>query len=239
MGTAGNPPLPSGNGAHLLLVDDEPHITELLASTLRFAGYRVTVAATGAAAQRAAAGDQVALAILDVVLPDLDGFTVCRRLRVAQPLLPVLFLSARDSVTDKITGLTLGGDDYITKPFSVAEVIARVHAVLRRADGASSTDRVLRHADLEIDDARHEVRRGGQFIELSPTEYRLLRHLVLNAGCVLSKRQLLDHVWQYDFGGDANVVEKFVSNLRRKIDATGPPLIRTVRGFGYALRQSP
>jgi two-component system OmpR family response regulator len=225
-------------GARLLVVDDDPHISELLVTTLRFAGFDVTSAGSGQEALRAADEFQPAIAILDVMLPDIDGFEVIRRLRQRGHRFAVLLLTARTGTEDKIKGLRLGGDDYVTKPFSIGEVIARLEALLRRSEGAGQVTR-LRYADLEIDQDAHQVRRGGRIVELSPTEYRLLRYLVLNAGRVVSKAQILDQVWQYDFGGDAGVVEKFVSNLRRKIDADGEPLLQTVRGFGYALRQPP
>jgi two-component system OmpR family response regulator len=225
-------------GARLLVVDDDPHISELLVTTLRFAGFDVASAGSGLEALRAAADFRPAVAILDVMLPDIDGFEVIRRLRQQGQNFAVLFLTARTGTEDKIRGLTLGGDDYVTKPFSIGEVIARLEALLRRSDGTRPVD-LLRYADLEIDEDAHQVRRSGRLVELSPTEYRLLRYLVLNAGRVVSKAQILDQVWQYDFGGDAGVVEKFVSNLRRKIDADGEPLLQTVRGFGYALRQPP
>lgn len=230
--------LPRGGGERLLVVDDEPRITELLATTLRLAGYEVLTAATGRQALDVAARHRPVLAVLDVNLPDVDGFTLCGELRAVVADLPVVFLTARDSTFDKVTGLTAGGDDYVTKPFSITEIVARIQAILRRAAGGPPT-RVLRCADLEIDDAAHEVRRAGRLVDLSPTEYRLLRHLTVNAGQVLSRRQLLEHVWQYDFGGDTSGVEKVVSNLRRKLETGGPPLIRTVRGFGYTLRRAP
>ena len=223
-------------GARVLVVDDDPHLTELLVTTLRFAGFTVASAATGAEALRAAAEFQPVIAILDVMLPDLDGFDLVRRLRQHGHTFAVLFLTARDGTQDKITGLTLGGDDYVTKPFSIGEVIARLEALLRRLPG-SEPGSILRCADLQVDDAAHVVRRGDRPIELSPTEYRLLRYLLLNSGRVVSKAQILDQVWQYDFGGDAGVVEKFVSNLRRKIDGHDQkPLLHTIRGFGYALK---
>jgi two-component system OmpR family response regulator len=174
--------------------------------------------------------------VLDVMLPDITGFDVARKLRAAGHATPVLFLTARDATEDKVEGLLLGGDDYITKPFSVAEVIARVHAALRRARTGVPEDRGLRYAHLHLDDDTCEVRRHGQLLDLSPTEFRLLRYLMVNAGRVVSKAQIMERVWQYDFGGDAGVVEKFVSNLRRKIDVEPPSLIHTVRGFGYTLR---
>jgi two-component system OmpR family response regulator len=173
------------------------------------------------------------------MLPDIDGFEVARELRRHGHRAPVLFLTARDGTDDKVTGLMLGGDDYVTKPFSVAEVIARVHVLLRRSRDGAADDNVLSYADLSMDEDTHQVRRAGRLIELSPTEYKLLRYLLINAGRVVSKAQILDRVWQYDFGGDAAVVEKFVSNLRRKVDVVEPPLLETVRGFGYVLRTPP
>jgi two-component system OmpR family response regulator len=221
-------------GPRVLVVDDDPHISELLVTTLRFAGFGVRSAAGGRDALVEVDRFRPELLVLDVMLPDLDGFGVVRRLRDRGEQTPVLFLTARDGVDDRVEGLALGGDDYVTKPFSMAEVVARVRAILRRTGGAS--DPVLRCADLTLDERTHEVRRADRAVELSPTEYRLLRYLLVNTGRVLSKAQILDHVWQYDFGGDGGVVEKFVSNLRRKIDFAEPTLIHTVRGFGYALR---
>jgi two-component system OmpR family response regulator len=231
--TTGAPPA----APRVLVVDDDPHLAEMLVTTLRFAGFQVASAASAAEALRAAVRFRPQLAVMDVMLPDLDGFEVVRRLRSGGHSFPVVFLTARDGTEDKITGLTVGGDDYVTKPFSIGEVIARLHAVLRRTHGGDET--VLRCADLELDQDAHQVRRGGRPVELSPTEYRLLRYLLLNSGRVVSKAQILDHVWHYDFGGDAGVVEKFVSNLRRKVDAEPPPLLHTVRGFGYTLRRPP
>jgi two-component system OmpR family response regulator len=219
----------------VLVVDDDPYISELLAVTLRFAGFDPVEAATGAEALRLIDEVDPKVIVLDVMLPDTDGFELARTLRRRGRHVPVLFLTARDATEDKITGLTLGGDDYITKPFSIGEVLARLQAVLRRS-GPLPTTNVLACGDLEMDEDAHLVTRGGRPLELTPTEYRLLRYLLLNAGRVLSKAQILDHVWQYDFGGEGAVVEKFVSTLRRKVDADGPPLVHTVRGFGYALR---
>ena len=225
-----------GQGARVLVVDDDEHISELLLTTLHFAGFVAAGAGSGEEALRQMDGFQPEIAILDVMLPDIDGFEVARRLRDQGHRLPVLFLTARDATEDKVTGLMLGGDDYVTKPFSIAEVIARVHAVLRRTRADSTEDHLLTYADLSIDEDAHRVRRAGRLIALSPTEYRLLLYLMLNAGRVVSKAQILDRVWHYDFGGDAAVVEKFVSTLRRKIDFVDPPLLQTVRGFGYVLR---
>ncbi|SHM90796.1 response regulator transcription factor [Cryptosporangium aurantiacum] len=220
--------------ARVLVVDDDPRIAELLVTTLRFAGFTPTAADTGTQALRLLGEHGAELVILDVMLPDIDGFDVARRLRRDGHRCPVLFLTARDATNDKVTGLVLGGDDYVTKPFSVAEVIARAHALLRRVRGDAPP--ALAYADLRMDDDTHEVRRGDRLIELSPTEYRLLRYLLQNAGRVVSKAQILERVWQYDFGGDAGVVEKFMSHLRKRVDVVDPPLLHTVRGFGYVLR---
>ncbi|MEV7973762.1 response regulator transcription factor [Cellulomonas sp. NPDC089187] len=234
----------SGSEATLLVVDDEPNIRELLATSLRFAGFDVHAAADGGAALRLAKQVQPDLLVLDVMLPDMDGFTVTRRLREKGQHMPVLFLTARDDTQDKITGLTVGGDDYVTKPFSLEEVVARIRAILRRTTGGEAeATSVLSYEDLELDEDSHEVRRAGQVVELSPTEFKLLRYLMLNPGRVLSKAQILDHVWQYDWGGDANIVESYISYLRRKVDhlegPDGPvvPLIQTKRGVGYMLRR--
>ncbi|WP_066465550.1 response regulator transcription factor [Sanguibacter suarezii] len=230
--------------ARLVVVDDEPNIRELLATSLRFAGFEVYAAEDGMSALKLIRDIDPDLIVLDVMLPDMDGFTVTRRLREKGQHMPVLFLTARDDTQDKITGLTVGGDDYVTKPFSLEEVVARIRAVLRRTHPAPVDDAVLRFADLELDDDSHEVRRAGQVIDLSPTEFKLLRYLMLNPGRVLSKAQILDHVWQYNWGGDANIVESYISYLRRKIDnaplpdgSMPEPLIATKRGVGYLLRQ--
>ena len=219
--------------SRVLVVDDDPQIVELLSATLRFAGLEIVTAANGEAALETAAEAKPDVIVLDVMLPDLDGFEIVRRLRSSGTTTPVLFLTARDATTDKVAGLTIGGDDYVTKPFSVDEVVARVQVLLRRAGGESADTHTYTCADLTLDD---DAPRHDQDLELSPTEYRILRYLLQNQGRVLSKNQILDHVWQYDFGGDPAVVEKFMSNLRRKVDREGPPLIHTVRGFGYALR---
>jgi two-component system, OmpR family, response regulator len=223
--------------ARLLVVDDEPNIVELLSASLRYAGFDVATATSGAEALDVARRFRPDLLVLDVMMPGMDGFSLVRRLRGDGVRSPVLFLTARDSTEDKITGLTLGGDDYVTKPFSLEEVIARIRAVLRRAgaSGAAGTAR-LSFADIELDDDSHEVRRAGRLVELSPTEFKLLRYFLQNPGRVLSKPQILDHVWHYDFGGERNVVESYVSYLRRKVDTTEPHLIHTVRGVGYVLR---
>ena len=228
---------PQNPEARLLVVDDEPNIRELLSTSLRYAGFEVTAAANGREALDAAEEFQPDLAVLDVMLPDMDGFTVTRRLRSAGRHFPVVFLTARDGTEDKITGLTVGGDDYVTKPFSLDEVVARIRAVLRRTASLDDDAAVLRVDDLELDDDAHEVRRGGEVVELSPTEFKLLRYLMMNPNRVLSKAQILDHVWEYDFNGDASIVESYISYLRRKIDVGGrEKMIHTKRGIGYVLR---
>jgi two-component system OmpR family response regulator len=223
-------------GAHVLVVDDEPAITDLLSTALRYMGYQVTTAGTGQAALEAVATASPDLVVLDVMLPDLDGFEVCRRLRDMREFVPVIFLSARDTEDDRVTGFVRGGDDYVTKPFSLEELTLRIGALLRRVRGTSGDDGRLRYRDLEMDEDRHQVWRGGREVSLSPTEFRLLRYFLLNPERVLSKQQILDHVWQYDFNGEDNVVETYVSYLRRKLDEGEPRLLRTVRGFGYVLR---
>ena len=228
---------PQNPEARLLVVDDEPNIRELLSTSLRYAGFEVTAAANGREALDAAEEFQPDLAVLDVMLPDMDGFPVTRRLRSAGRHFPVVFLTARDGTEDKITGLTVGGDDYVTKPFSLDEVVARIRAVLRRTASLDDDAAVLRVDDLELDDDAHEVRRGGEVVELSPTEFKLLRYLMMNPNRVLSKAQILDHVWEYDFNGDASIVESYISYLRRKIDVGGrEKMIHTKRGVGYMLR---
>lgn len=224
----------------MLVVDDEPNIRELLSTSLRFAGFSVVAAGNGKEALAAAEEHSPDLAVLDVMLPDMDGFTVTRRLRASGKHFPVLFLTARDDTDDKVTGLTVGGDDYVTKPFSLDEVVARIRAVLRRTRPREDDDSIIQVEDLELDDDAHEVRRGNNTIELSPTEFKLLRYLMLNPNRVLSKTQILDHVWEYDFNGDASIVESYISYLRRKVDADSelPALIQTKRGVGYVLRTS-
>ena len=224
--------------ARLLVVDDEPNIRDLLATSLRFAGFEVFTASTGNEAIREATENQPDLVVLDVMLPDMDGFTVTRRLRDRGEQYPILFLTARDETQDKVAGLTVGGDDYVTKPFSLEEVVARIRAVLRRTHGGSETtvDSSLVVADLRLDEDSHEVHRGDVNIELSPTEFKLLRYLMLNAGRVVSKTQILDHVWDYDWSGEVGIVESYISYLRRKIDVIGDPMIHTKRGIGYVLR---
>ena len=223
--------------AHLLVVDDEPNIVELLSATLRYEGFEVSVATTGNEAVQVAERVKPDLIVLDVMLPDLDGFSVVRRLRGAGREVPVLFLTARDAGEDKVAGLTVGGDDYVTKPFSLDEVIARIRAVLRRSQqGRSVVPSRLVVADLELDEESHEVWRAGRRVQLSPTEFKLLRYLMTNTGRVLSKAQILDYVWNYDFRGDSSIVESYVSYLRRKVDMVEPRLIHTIRSVGYVLR---
>src|SRR5262245_11261679 len=225
----------------VLVVDDEAPITELLSTALRYMGYEVTTARTGSAALESASRTPPDLVVLDVMLPDIDGFEVCRRLRADGDFVPVIFLTARDAEDDRVTGFIRGGDDYVTKPFSLEELTLRIAALLRRTraigpGGAASETQRLKYRDLEMDEDRHQVWRAGEEVRLSPTEFRLLRYLLLNSERVLSKQQILDHVWQYDFNGDDNVVETYISYLRRKLDAGHDKLIRTVRGFGYTLR---
>jgi two-component system, OmpR family, response regulator len=226
------------DSTRVLVVDDELNITELVSLGLRYEGFDVSSARDGRGALRAIREFTPELVILDVTMPDLDGFEVVRRMRADGIWTPVIFLTARDATEDKIAGLTVGGDDYLAKPFSLDELIARVRAMIRRNDLSArpASSGVLRYLDLVLDEDRLEVSRGGRPISLTPTEFRLLRFLMLNAGRVLSKSQILDHVWEYDFGGDGNVVETFISYLRKKVDVEQPPLIQTVRGFGYTLR---
>jgi two-component system OmpR family response regulator len=219
----------------LLVVDDEPFIVDAVAASLRFLGLEVTTAATGRAALLQARAIEPDLIVLDVLLPDLDGFAVLRRLRQEGSRVPVIFLTAKDTQRDKVTGLTLGGDDYITKPFGLEELAARVRAVLRRTR-PDREETMLRFADLELDQDSYEVRRAGQPVRLSRTEFRLLRYLMLNAHRVLTRDQLLAHVWSYDFDGSSTVVNTYVSYLRRKLTALGPDLIHTEHGVGYGLR---
>ena len=222
--------------ARLLVVDDEPNIVELLSASLRFAGYEVETAAGGLEAIETARAFRPDLLVLDVMMPGLDGFGVVRRLRQEGVRTPVVFLTAKDATEDKVQGLTLGGDDYVTKPFSLEEVVARIRAVLRRTASSPHAAAHLSFADIELDEDTHEVWKNGELVALSPTEFKLLRYFMQNAGRVLSKAQILDHVWNYDFGGEANVVESYVSYLRRKVDTTEPRLLHTLRGVGYVLR---
>lgn len=222
----------------VLVVEDEKNIREMIQFKLKDKGFDVTTAASGAEALLKAEEFKPHALILDVMLPDLDGFEVCRQLRAEGQDVGVLFLTAKDTTDDKIRGLTLGGDDYMTKPFSLEELVARLRALLRRTGVTENkiNDELVRFADLQLDEATHEVRRAGHLIDLSPTEFTLLRYLMINADRVVSKSQILDHVWQYDFRGDAGIVETYISYLRKKIDIYEPPLIHTVRGVGYRMR---
>ena len=227
----------------VLVVDDEPNIRELVQVALKFHGCAVTTSATGTDALALAETADPDLIVLDVVLPDIDGFEVCRRLRASDNDVPVIFLTARDTTSDTVTGLTLGGDDYITKPFSVEALVARVRAVLRRTSGRSSDadgdahgGSTMRVADLELDEEHWTVRRAGTPVDLSPTEFRLLAYLMRNHGLMLSRKQLLENVWGWEYAGQSQVLETYVSYLRHKLDPLGPPLIHTQRGVGYSLR---
>ena len=222
----------------ILVVDDEPNINDLISTSLKFSGFEVRSAMNGAQALTVAEEFKPHALVLDVMMPGMNGFEVCEKLRKDGLKVGVLFLTAKDSTDDKVTGLTIGGDDYMVKPFSLEELIARVRAILRRTGDIQIDidDELIRFADLELNEATHEVRRGGNLIELSPTEFTLLRYLLINADRVVSKAQILDHVWQYDFRGDAGIVETYISYLRKKIDTYEPQLIHTVRGVGYRLR---
>lgn len=221
----------------ILVVDDEPAITDLVALALKYEGFAVSTAATARAARDAILDGRPALVVLDIGLPDEDGFSLVQRLRGDGLSVPVIFLTARDATEEKVRGLTVGGDDYVTKPFSIEELVARIRVVLRRHSGGDAQAQ-NRHvvADLELDEETHEVFRAGEPVELTNTEFRLLRYLMTNARRVLTRAQILDHVWSYDFGGDASVLETYISYLRRKVDRVDPPLIHTVRGVGYVLR---
>ena len=231
-------PTESKTSHRVLVVDDEKSISDLIATSLRFVGFDVRTAATGSESLTVAEEFKPQAVVLDVMLPDLDGFEVCRQLRSEGLNIGVLFLTAKDGMEDKVAGLTIGGDDYMTKPFSLEELVARLRALLRRIGVVEidTDDEKIRFADLELNEATHEVHRAGQLLEMSPTEFQLLRYLLINADRVVSKSQILDHVWQYDFRGDAGIVETYISYLRKKIDAFDPPLIHTVRGVGYRLR---
>ena len=224
------------DGPRVLVVDDEPNIAEVVTMALRFNGFSVETAATGHEALTAVAAFKPQLIVLDVMLPDMEGFEVARRLGAQRAGVPIIFLTARDATEDKIRGLSGGGDDYMTKPFSLEELVARVRTILRRTGQAAPESSRLSFEDLELDEESREVTRAGVEIELTATEYRLLRYLMLNPRRVMTRAQLLDHVWNYDFGGDGRVLETYISYLRKKLDAHGPSLIRTVRGVGYALQ---
>lgn len=223
----------------VLVVDDEPNILELLSAALRLSGFEVHAADNGAAALKVAGDHKLDIVVIDVMLPDYDGFQLAQRLRKDHQRLPVLFLTARDALEDRIAGLTVGGDDYVTKPFSLEELVLRLRAILRRTHRQPGVDDDgrLRYADLELDEDAHEVWRNGRSIPLSPTEFNLLRYLLINSEKVVSKSQILDRVWNYQFGGDSRIVESYISYLRRKIDTEEPPLIHTIRGVGYSLRR--
>jgi len=227
--------LPGGQGG-LLVVDDEPFLRDAVAASLRFLGFEVTTAETGACALRLARDRPFDLVVLDVMLPDTSGFDIVRRLRADGCRVPVIFLTARDTQADKVAGLTLGGDDYMTKPFGLEELAARIRTVLRRTRPSAAEGPVLTFADIELDQDTYEVRRTGHLVDLSPTEFRLLRYLMLNPGRVLTRAQLLDHVWDYDFGGSSTVVSTYVAYLRRKLARHGSDVIHTQRGVGYSLR---
>jgi two-component system, OmpR family, response regulator len=228
---------PDGQPVRVLVVDDEATLTELLAMALRYEGWEVRSAADGQGAVKVAREFRPDAVVLDIMLPDFDGLEVLRRLRAERPAVPVLFLTAKDAVEDRVAGLTAGGDDYVTKPFSLEEVVARLRALMRRASVATMTsDALLVVGDLTLDEDSHEVRRGDAEIQLTATEFELLRYLMRNPRRVLSKAQILDRVWSYDFGGQANIVELYISYLRKKIDAGRPPMIHTLRGAGYVLK---
>ncbi len=220
----------------VLVVDDEPNIVEVIAMALRFQGFTVETAAAGHEAIAAVTRFKPHLMVLDVMLPDMEGFEVAERLGAQRAGVPIIFLTARDSTEDKVRGLTGGGDDYMTKPFSLEELVARIRTILRRSGQAAPESGRLVFEDLELDEESHEVTRAGTEIELTATEYRLLRYLMLNPRRVMTRAQILDNVWDYDFGGDGRVLETYISYLRKKLDVHGPPLIRTVRGVGYALQ---
>jgi two-component system OmpR family response regulator len=227
----------NGAGHRVLVVDDEPNIVDVIQMALRYQGFEVESAGNGAEAIAAVSSFKPELIVLDVMLPDMEGFEVAKRIGGRQARVPIIYLTARDATEDKIRGLTLGGDDYMTKPFSLEELVARIRSILRRTGAAEADSSRLVFEDLELDDDAYEVTRAGHAIDLTATEYRLLRYLMLNPRRVLTRTQLLEHVWDYDFGGDARVLETYVSYLRKKLDVHGPPLIHTVRGVGYALRQ--
>ena len=223
----------------VLIVDDEPNIRDLLATSLRFAGFDIQTAANGTAAVAAVTESEPDIILLDVMLPDMNGFSVTKKLRSAGIQAPILFLTARDEFEDKITGLTVGGDDYLTKPFSLDEVVARIQAILRRTKSAEAEPAVIDAGPVVINQDAHEVSVEGTLVDLSPTEYKLLRFLVMNADRVLTKAQILDHVWEYDFNGDMGIVESYVSYLRKKIDPiSSRPLIQTKRGVGYIYKKN-
>jgi two-component system OmpR family response regulator len=229
--------MPASPAAHrVLVVDDEPNIVEVITMALRFQGFTVESASSGREALAAVASFKPHLMVLDVMLGDMEGFDVAARLGAQRAGVPIIFLTARDATEDKVRGLSGGGDDYMTKPFSLEELVARIRTILRRTGQATPESGRLIFEDLELDEESREVTRAGEPIELTATEYRLLRYLMLNPRRVLTRAQLLDHVWNYDFGGDGRVLETYISYLRKKLDAHGPSLIKTVRGVGYALQ---
>jgi two-component system OmpR family response regulator len=228
---------PEANGSHrILVVDDEPNIVDVISMALRYQGFSVESAGDGRSALKAVASFRPHLMVLDIMLPDMEGFEVARRLGAQRSSVPIIFLTARDATEDKVRGLTMGGDDYVTKPFSLEELVARIRTILRRFGLIEPDSGRLTFEDIELDEEMREVSRGGEPIELTATEYRLLHYLLLNPRRVLTRSQILDHVWEYDFGGDARVLETYVSYLRKKLNRHGPPVIQTVRGVGYALR---
>lgn len=228
---------PDGSPVKALVVDDEPNLAELLTSALRYEGWEISTALNGQAALKIAREEVPDIIVLDIMLPDISGLEVLKRVRSFAPNVPVLFLTAKDAVTDRVQGLTVGGDDYVTKPFSLEEVVARLRGLLRRAGAlTASNESRLEVGDLSLDEDSHEVVRSGEEISLTATEFELLRYLMRNERRVMSKAQILDRVWQYDFGGQANIVELYISYLRRKIDAGREPMIHTVRGVGYVLK---
>jgi two-component system, OmpR family, response regulator len=226
----------NGGRLRVLVVDDEPNILDVISMALRYEQFDVETAANGRDALAAVREYRPHVILLDIMLPDMEGFEVARRLGADRAGIPIIFLTARDTTEDKVRGLTMGGDDYVTKPFSLEELVARIRAILRRAGLENGHSSNLTFDDLELDDDTREVTRGGQHIDLTDTEYRLLRYLMSNPRRVLTRAQILDHVWNYDFGGDARVLETYISYLRKKVDSEGPALIHTVRGVGYSLR---
>jgi two-component system, OmpR family, response regulator len=225
----------SAPSPRVLVVDDEPNIVDVIMMALRYEGFEAASAGTGQEALAAVDRFRPQVMILDVMLPDMDGFEVAERLGAERGQVPIIFLTARDATEDKLRGLTTGGDDYVTKPFSLEELVARIRVILRRTGGVAADSRLV-FEDVELDEDTREVTRAGTPIDLTPTEYRLLRYLMLNPRRALTRSQILDHVWSYDFGGDARVLETYISYLRKKLDQHGPSLIQTVRGVGYALR---
>jgi two-component system, OmpR family, response regulator len=220
----------------ILVVDDEPNIVDVVAMALRFQGFEVDTAGTGRDALAAVERFRPQVMVLDVMLPDMEGFEVAERLGAQRGHVPIIFLTARDATEDKLRGLSIGGDDYVTKPFSLEELVARIRVILRRTGAGEVDDSRLQFEDLELDEDTREVTRAGRPVDLTATEYRLLHYLMLNPRRVLTRSQILDHVWEYDFGGDARVLETYISYLRKKLDRHGPSLIHTARGVGYALR---